>query len=72
MRLFEAFTSIVPDVVDGKRILDTNNLLLGLGDIIGVIGPLAGVLIYSVAGFEAGALVTAVLFAVAFVAQWGV
>lgn len=67
-----AFSSIVPDVVDEKQILDTNNLLLGLGDIIRMIGPLTGVLIYSVAGFEAGALVTAVLFAVAFVSQWGV
>jgi MFS family permease len=67
-----AFSSIVPDVVPEKEILDTNNLLLGLGDVIRMVGPLTGVFVYSVAGFEASALVTAALFALGFVLQWGV
>jgi MFS family permease len=67
-----SFSSIVPDVIDEEEILDTNNLLLGIGDAIRMIGPVVGVLLYSVAGFEVTALVTAALFAAGFVCQRGV
>lgn len=66
------FSSIVPDVIDEKEILDTNNLLMGIGDAIRMIGPVVGVLLYSTVGFEATAVVTAVLFAAAFLCQRGV
>ncbi|MEV6671064.1 MFS transporter [Streptomyces sp. NPDC051162] len=66
------FSSIVPDVIDEKDILDTNNLLMGIGDVIRMLGPVIGVLLYSSVGFEASAVATAVLFALAFLCQRGV
>lgn len=67
-----SFSSIVPDVIDEEEILDTNNLLLGIGDAIRMVGPVVGVLLYSVTGFETTALVTAALFGAGFLCQRGV
>ncbi|MFI2630921.1 MFS transporter [Streptomyces collinus] len=67
-----SFSSIVPDVIDEKDILDTNNLLFGIGDAVRMIGPVVGVLLYSTAGFAATAISTAALFAAGFLCQRGV
>lgn len=67
-----SFSSIVPDVIDEEDILDTNNLLFGIGDAVRMIGPVVGVLLYSTAGFAATAISTATLFAAAFLFQRGV
>lgn len=67
-----SFSSIVPDVIDEKDILDTNNLLFGIGDAVRMIGPVVGVLLYSTAGFAATAISTSVLFAAGFLCQRGV
>ncbi|MFD3328002.1 MFS transporter [Streptomyces sp. NPDC058701] len=67
-----SFSSIVPDVIDEKDILDTNNLLFGIGDSVRMIGPVVGVLLYSTAGFTATAISTAALFAAGFLCQRGV
>lgn len=67
-----SFSSIVPDVIDEKDILDTNNLLFGIGDAVRMIGPVVGVLLYSTAGFAATAISTSALFAAGFLCQRGV
>ncbi|MET9798153.1 MFS transporter [Nocardiopsis alba] len=67
-----AFSTIVPDVVEEKHILDTNNLVSGLGEAVRMGGPVAGVLIYAVAGFHTTTLFVMALFIVAFCLQWGI
>ena len=67
-----AFSSIVPDVIEERDILDTNNLILGIGDAIRMIGPVVGVLLYSLGGFAVSTIFTMALFAVGVFLQWGV
>lgn len=58
-----SFSAIVPDVVSKSRLVDVNNILSALLEGVKIGGPMLGVLIYSIFGFEYTTIFTGVLFA---------